>query len=263
MPPFVAKRANILGVGVSPIRMRDLLAACEQWIGRGENNYICITNTHLVMMCQKDEELRRIHNDAGLVTPDGVPLLWLTRLMGFRNIERVAGPDIMLACMEHGLKFGWKHYFYGSAPGIADGVAKRMSERFPGLKIAGTFSPPFRSLTAEEDERAVAMINASGADFLWLALAPGDMERFMGSHVARLRVPVQAGVGAAFDYLSGNKRQAPKWLATLGLEWLFRLCSEPRRLAARYFTNNPAFLYRVILQGLGKKPAALAESDSR
>ena len=107
------------------------------------------------------------------------------------------------------------------------------------------------------------MINDSGADFLWLALAPGDMERFMSSHVDRLSVAVQAGTGAAFDYLSGNKPQAPKWLATLGLEWFFRMCSEPRRLFARYLKNNPAFVYRVLLQGLGKKPAALAESDSR
>jgi N-acetylglucosaminyldiphosphoundecaprenol N-acetyl-beta-D-mannosaminyltransferase len=263
MPPFVSDRANILGVGVSPIRMPDLLAACERWISRGERNYICITNTHLVMMCQQDETLRRIHNEAGLVTPDGVPLLWLTWLMGFKDVERVPGPDIMLACMEHGLKFGWKHFFYGSAPGVAEGVANCMSQRFPGLRIAGAYSPPFRPLTGDEDAQAVAMINASGAHFLWLALAPGDMERFMASHVDRLSVAVQAGVGAAFDYLSGNKPQAPKWLATLGLEWFFRLCSEPRRLWARYLRNNPAFVYRVLLQGLGKKPAALAESNSR
>jgi N-acetylglucosaminyldiphosphoundecaprenol N-acetyl-beta-D-mannosaminyltransferase len=242
--------------------MSDLLAACERWISRGERNYICITNTHLVMMCQKDESLRRVHNEAGLVTPDGVPLLWLTWLMGFRNVERVAGPDIMLACMEHGLKFGWKHFFYGSAPGIADAVASRMQARFEGLQVAGAYSPPFRPLTVDEDAQVVAMINNSGADFLWLALAPGDMERFMSLHVDRLSVAVQAGTGAAFDYLSGHKPQAPKWLATLGLEWFFRMCSEPRRLFARYLKNNPAFVYHVLLQGLGKKPAALAESDS-
>ena len=257
MPPYVKQRANILGVGVSPIRMSDLLFACELWIGRREPHYICVTNTHLVMMCQKDEGLRRIHNDAGLCTPDGTPLFWLTRLMGHRNVERVCGPEIMLACFQHGLKLGWRHYFYGAMPGVADRLAERMQKRFPGLQVAGTYCPPFRALTSEEDVRVVEMVNAARADFFWLAIGPGDMERFMAAHVSRMNVPVMAGVGAAFDFLSGNKLQAPKWVATIGMEWFFRLCTEPRRLFVRYLTNNPAFLGRVLLQGLGKRPAEL------
>lgn len=257
MPPFVSRRANILGVGVSAIDLDDLVAACETWIARGDREYVCITNTHLVMMCQKDEHLRRIHNEAGLCTPDGVPLFWLARLMGHANVTRVCGPDITLACMERGLRHGWKHFLYGSAPGIADRMAARMRERFPGIHIVGTHSPPFRPLTPEEDEEVVRMINASGAHFLWLAIAPGDMERFMAAHRDRLTVNVQAGVGAVFDFLSGNKPQAPRWVAALGMEWFFRLCTEPRRLFVRYLTNNPAFVARVLLQGLGRRPKAL------
>src|SRR5258708_28774888 len=170
MPPYVRERANILGVGVSPIRMPDLLAACEEWITRREPHYICVTNTHLVMMCQKDEELRRIHNHAGLCTPDGVPLYWITRLMGHRNVERVCGPEIMLACFEHGLKFGWRHYFYGAMPGVAERLAERMQQRFPGLQVAGTFCPPFRALSPEEDAQVVETVNAARADFFWLAI---------------------------------------------------------------------------------------------
>jgi N-acetylglucosaminyldiphosphoundecaprenol N-acetyl-beta-D-mannosaminyltransferase len=257
MPPYVKERANILGVGVSPIRMPDLLAACEQWIASRQPHYICVTNTHLVMMCQKDEELRRIHNNAGLCTPDGVPLFWMTRLMGHRNVERVCGPEIMLACFEHGLPLGWRHYFYGAMPGVAEQLADRMQERFPGLQVAGTYCPPFRPLSPEEDAQVVEMVNAARADFFWLAIGPGAMEKFMAHHVSRMNVPVMAGVGAAFDFLSGNKPQAPKWMATVGMEWFFRMCTEPRRLFVRYLTNNPAFLGRVLLQSLGKRPAEL------
>src|SRR3954451_25407051 len=139
MPPFIPQRANILGVGVSPINMRDLLAACEQWIARLSPHYICVTNTHLVMMCQKDEELRRIHNEAGLCTPDGTPLYWMTRLMGHKNVARVCGPEIMLACCEHGVSSGWRHFFYGAKPGLADDLARRMQAQFAGLQVAGTW----------------------------------------------------------------------------------------------------------------------------
>ena len=257
MPPFIQQRANILGVGVSPINMGDLLAACEQWTTRREPHYICVTNTHLVMMCQRDDQLRRIHNQAGLCTPDGVPLYWLTRLMGHSNVERVCGPEIMLACLEHGVARGWRHFFYGAMPGVAERLAQRMQQRFPGLQVAGAWCPPFRPLTPQEDAEVVEMVNAARADFFWLAIGPGAMEKFMAEHVSRMNVPVMAGVGAAFDFLSGNKPQAPKWIATIGMEWFFRMCTEPRRLFLRYLTNNPAFLFRVLMQGLGKRPQEL------
>ncbi len=257
MPPYIMQRANILGVGISPIRMPDLLAACEQWISRHDPHYICVTNTHLVMMCQKDEVLRRTHNQAGLCTPDGVPLVWLTRLMGYPRVERVCGPEIMLACFEHGLKLGWRHYFYGGMPGVAEQLARGMQQRFPGLQVAGTYCPPFRPLTSKEDAEVVTLINVARPDFFWLAIGPGAMELFMAEHLNRVDVPVMAGVGAAFDFLSGNKPQAPKWIASLGLEWFFRVCTEPRRLALRYLKNNPAFVGRILLQALGRHPAPL------
>lgn len=257
MPPHVTPRANILGVGVSPIDIARLLEAVETWIARDERQYICVTNTHLVMMCQRDEALRRIHNEAGLCTPDGVPLFWLARLMGFRGVTRVCGPDITLACLEHGVTRGWKHFLYGAPPGVAKRMAERMRARFPGVQIVGAYSPPFRPLTSDEEDEVVRMINTSGAHVLWLAIAPGQMERFMARHADRLQVNVQAGIGAVFDFLSGNKPQAPRWIATLGMEWFFRLCTEPRRLFWRYLTNNPAFVYRVLLQGLGRRPKPL------
>jgi N-acetylglucosaminyldiphosphoundecaprenol N-acetyl-beta-D-mannosaminyltransferase len=257
MPPLIKERANILGVGISPIDMHDLLAACERWIERRESNYICVTNTHLVMMCQKDEGLRRIHNQAGLCTPDGTPLYWLTWLMGHHNVRRVCGPDIMLACFEYGVSRGWKHFFCGAMPGVAERLAQRMQERFPGLQVAGAWCPPFRPLTDEEDAQLIDIVQRSRTDFFWLAIGPSAMERFMAEHANRMNVPVMAGVGAAFDFLSGNKPQAPKWMATIGLEWFFRMCTEPRRLFVRYLTNNPAFIYHVLLQALGKRPPAL------
>lgn len=262
MPPFINTRANILGVGISPINLGDLLTACEHWVECREPNYICVTNTHLVMMCQKDERLRHIHNQAGLCTPDGTPLYWLAWLMGYRNVRRVCGPDIMLACFEHGVSRGWKHFFCGAMPGVAERLARCMQERFPGLQVVGTWCPPFRPLTEHEETQLIEGVQRSGADFFWLAIGPGAMERFMAKHVDRLNVPVMAGVGAAFDFLSGNKPQAPQWMATIGLEWLFRLATEPRRLFVRYLTNNPAFIYHVLLQALGKHPPALESPTS-
>ncbi len=239
-------RFDVLGVPVSAITMADALDTMDEWIRTRAHQYVCITGVHGVMESQRDEELRQIHRRAGLVTPDGMPLVWLAHLGGHPRVERVYGPDVMLASCERSLQTGARHFFFGGAPGVADRVAARLGARFPGLSVAGTYSPPFRPPTREEDERVITAINDTDPDIVWVGLSTPKQERWMADHVGRLRAPVLVGVGAAFDFHAGIKPQAPRWVQRRGLEWAFRLATEPRRLWKRYVINNPLFVWKVI-----------------
>jgi N-acetylglucosaminyldiphosphoundecaprenol N-acetyl-beta-D-mannosaminyltransferase len=249
--------ANILGVGVSAINMEMALYTIEDWIERREAHYVCVTGVHGVMESQRDVELRRIHNAAGLVTPDGMPLVWLSRLMGLDHVERVYGPDLMLAVCERSVRRGYCHFFYGGAPGVPEKLVDSLQCRFPGLQVAGIDSPPFRSLTPTEDQAAVERMNAARPDIIWVGLSTPKQEHWMAAHVGRLKAPVLVGVGAAFDFHAGLKRQAPRWMQKSGLEWLFRLTMEPWRLWRRYLINNPWFLWLILQQTLGRRSYGL------
>jgi N-acetylglucosaminyldiphosphoundecaprenol N-acetyl-beta-D-mannosaminyltransferase len=247
-------RANILGISVSAINMAMALNRIEEWISHGESHYVCITGVHGVMESQRDESLRQIHNAAGLVTPDGMPLVWLSKLHGFRDVQRVYGPDLMLAVCERSEKRGYRHFFYGGAPGVPERLVARLQSRFPQLRIAGAYSPPFRPLNPEEDRAVVETICAAKPDIVWVGISTPGQERWMAEHVGKLGSCVLIGVGAAFDFHAALKKQAPRWMQRNGLEWLFRLSREPRRLWRRYLINNPWFLWLVLLQALGKEP---------
>lgn len=246
-------RSNILGVGISAINMEMALEQIRDWIGRGAQTYVCVTGVHGIMESWRDERLRRIHNNAGMVTPDGMPLVWLNRLRGFEYVKRVYGPDFLLAVCERSLQTGWSHYFYGGGVGVAEKLSVQLIKHFPGLKVAGTEAPPFRPLTHEEDQAMIMQINAAKADILWVGLGTPKQEYWMSEHLGKVDAPVMIGVGAAFDFLAGIKKQAPRWMQSNGLEWLYRLTSEPRRLWRRYLINNPLFLLLVFLQLLGIK----------
>jgi len=226
--------------------MDQALAAITGWIARGDRQYVCVTGVHGVMESQRDPELRRIHNAAGLVTPDGMPLVWLARRAGFRHVDRVYGPDLLLACCQISVTRGYRHFFYGGNPGVAERLSDRLVRRFPGLRVVGTHSPPYRPAGAAEREEVVQQINASGADIVWVGLSTPKQERWMDAHRARLAAAVLIGVGAAFDFHAGIKRQAPRWMQQSGLEWLFRLGQEPRRLWRRYSYNNVRFIAGVL-----------------
>lgn len=250
-------RFNVLGIGVSALsldRARDLVLGVR---GQKRRGYICVTGVHGVMEAQDDPALKRIHNEAWLVTPDGMPLVWL----GPAGVTRVYGPDLMLAVCEAGRATGLRHYFYGGAPGVAEALAARLAARFPGLAVAGTFTPPFRPLDAAEFASLQAGIARAQPDVMWIGLSTPKQERFMAEHWRRLDAGVLIGVGAAFDFHAGRVRQAPRWLQRSGLEWLFRLCSEPRRLGPRYLRHNPRFVARVLAQRLGlrKYPLVLPQ----
>jgi len=239
------RRFDVLGLPVSAINMTQALDTIDRWIRERTPHYICITGVHGVMESQSDETLRQIHAGAGLVTPDGMPLVWLAHLGGHGHVERVYGPDLMLACLTRSLQTRTKHYFFGGAPGVAEQLIARLSARLPGLAVAGMHCPPFRPLTAQEDQQVVDEINGSGADVVWVGLSTPKQERWMADHVGRLHAPVLIGVGAAFDFHAGLKPQAPRWMQRSGLEWLFRLATEPRRLWRRYLLNNPAFVWQA------------------
>jgi N-acetylglucosaminyldiphosphoundecaprenol N-acetyl-beta-D-mannosaminyltransferase len=246
-------RCDVLGVDVSAVNMQMAVQQVHEWVARRERNYVCITGVHGVMESQRDPLLKQIHNQAGMVTPDGMPMVWVNKLRGNGHVSRVYGPDLMLEVCALSLRKNWKHFFYGGADGVADLLAQRLTERFPGLQVAGTHCPPFRKLTDEEDRAVVHKINASSADIVWVGLSTPKQEYWMHDHVGRLAAPVMVGVGAAFDFHAGLKSQAPRWMQKTGLEWFYRLCTEPQRLWKRYLTNNPLFVWNLMLQSLSLK----------
>lgn len=239
---------NILGVQVSAIDMADATSTIEGWIHARTPHYVCITGVHGVMESWRDPSLRHIHNTAGMVTPDGMPLVWMANRLGFENVRRVYGPDLMRRMTAISAERGYRNYYFGGQPGTAERLQAALTRAHPGLQVAGTFSPPFGPVSEAEDEAMVQRINAARPDIVWVGLSTPKQERWMAAHIGRLNVPVLVGVGAAFDFLAGDKRQAPAWMQRNGLEWLFRMASEPRRLAGRYLSNNPAFIYQAFRQ---------------
>jgi N-acetylglucosaminyldiphosphoundecaprenol N-acetyl-beta-D-mannosaminyltransferase len=245
-----AARVNILGVAVCPVSRAGALLRIERWVAAKDRQYVCVSGIHGVMESHRDRTLRDIHNAAGMVVPDGMPLVWLSRLRGFRDVERVYGPDLLLACCDRSRTTGYRHFFYGGASGVPELLGARLQARFPGLSVVGAYSPPFRALTPAEDAELVQRINTARPDIVWVGLGTPKQERWMAEHRAALDAAVLIGVGAAFDFHAGLKRQAPRWMQRSGLEWLFRLLAEPRRLWRRYLRNNPLFVWHVLLQAL-------------
>lgn len=240
------QRVDVLGVGISAINMDMAVTELGRWVEEGEQHYVCVTGVHGVIESQSDPELLAIHNRSGLTTPDGMPMVWASKKAGADHVSRVYGPDLMLEVCERSADNGWTHFFYGGNEGVPELLAERLGERFPGLKVVGTYSPPFRPLTSEESDEIVAAVNASGADFVWVGLSTPKQERWMADHVGRIDAAALLGVGAAFDIHAGLLPQAPRWMQRTGLEWLYRMAREPRRLWRRYFHANPRFIWGIL-----------------
>jgi N-acetylglucosaminyldiphosphoundecaprenol N-acetyl-beta-D-mannosaminyltransferase len=241
-------RAPILGIGISVTTLDEAVSIIEGWIGRGTKHYVCITGAHGVIESRADADLRRIHNEAGLVTPDGMSLVFTARFLGFKSIGRVYGPDLMRRMTELSVAKGYRQFYYGGGTGLAQRLAATLRKRYPDLVVAGTITPPFRPLSPQEDEEDVARINAAAPDIVWVGLSTPKQEKWMASHLHRLNAPVLVGVGAAFDFLAGTKSQAPVWMQRNGLEWAYRLIQEPQRLWKRYAKIVPLFLVLALAQ---------------
>ena len=253
----MAKRINVLGVGLSVLNLPTALAAIADAVRARRKGYICVTGVHGVMEAQDDASFKKILNDAFLCTPDGMPMVWAGKLNGHREMRRVYGPDLLLEVCAWSERSGAKHFFYGGADGVAQLLAQKLKLQFPKLEIVGTFTPPFRALNVAEENKLREHVGATQPDILWVGLSTPKQEKFMAEFLPKLDATLMIGVGAAFDFHSGRVKQAPRWMQRSGLEWFYRLCCEPRRLAKRYFQNNPRFVLKFFgqLTGLKKYPS--------
>lgn len=238
---------QVLGTRVDATSYPDTVSRIVGWARSGESRYVCVASVNNVMVAHEDSGFRRIMNAADLVTPDGMPLVWALRWLGIPTATRVRGTDLMSAILDRAALEGIPVGILGGDPKALEALVHRLRTRWPGLDVAYVHSPPFRPLPEAEDEEVARRIEGSGARIVFVALGCPKQETWMARH--RDRVPaVMVGVGAAIDFLAGTKRQAPRLLQDAGLEWLFRLAAEPRRLWRRYLKQNPAFMGLLALQ---------------
>jgi N-acetylglucosaminyldiphosphoundecaprenol N-acetyl-beta-D-mannosaminyltransferase len=247
------ERVNILGVGVTPLDLPAVVDTLDKWHKEGRREYVCCVSVHGLVTAQRDPTIRAALNGAGLATQDGMPLVWWSRRAGFAKASRVCGSDLLDAMCALAVSRAHRHYFYGGSPQVAEQLVSRLTKRYPGLTVVGHRSPPFRLLNEEEDAADVAAINEARPDYVWVGLGMPKQEKWIASHAGRLDATALIGVGAAFDFLAGTKPRAPRWMQRNGLEWLFRLASEPRRLAHRYLIDNSIFIACLAQQLTGLK----------
>ncbi len=241
------KTATVLSAPIDVLTWEQALARISRWAAQRESRYVCICNVHSVVTAGQDVAFGRVVKEADMATPDGAPVAWMLRKLGYANQQRINGPDLMWKYCEQAAQRGEAIYLYGGTPDTLKILQRRLVEIFPGLRIAGAYSPPFRAATNEEDEADVRRINASGASTVWVSLGCPKQEKWMAAHRGRVNA-VMIGVGAAFDYHAGTIQRAPTWMQNAGLEWLHRVCSEPRRLWRRYLVTNTLFVIGAVKQ---------------
>jgi N-acetylglucosaminyldiphosphoundecaprenol N-acetyl-beta-D-mannosaminyltransferase len=257
-------KKNVLGIGITPTSYDEVAAVCDNWLASRHNgdtssfgvanhksHYIAVTSVHGIISSVLNPSVRTCINTADIATPDGMPVVWALRSFGCKNQQRVYGPTLTLALCRMAEHRGYSIFLYGSSQPTLDGLRENLLRQYPRLRIAGSFSPPFRPLTSEESADITKRIIGSGADLIFVGLSTPKQERWMLAHLDRLPGKVLVGVGAAFDFHAGKLRQAPEWMQKAGLEWLFRLIVEPRRLWKRYLLVTPLFLPLWGLQRLG------------
>lgn len=244
--PNNLKWFDILGVNVSAINMGDALGIIQESISKDKHIYICVCPVSTIMECKRNKDVLKSLNSATLVTPDGMSVVLIGRMKGFKNIRRVYGPDLMLEVCRVSEKYGYRNFFYGSTNLVLENLQIKLKQAFPNLIVSGVFSPPFRKPTLAEDKIEVDKINSTHSQILWVGLGSPKQDLWMSEHRDKINCPVMIGVGAAFDFLSGTKPQAPKWIRNSGFEWLFRLTTEPKRLWRRYLVDGSMFLFFLL-----------------
>ncbi len=237
---------DILGVAINAINMQTAIATIENWIERQEKHYVCICTVHTIVECQRDPRFKEIVNGAGLRTPDGMPLVWLQRWARKNNVSRVCGPDLLPALCARSERTGHRHFFYGGALGVAEELAAELSAKHPGLHVVGVYTPPMLALGEIEAKEVIDTINDARPDIVWVGLGTPKQDFWIANHRPLLCAPALIAVGAAFDFHSGRIRRAPKWMQRSGIEWLFRLSQDPKRLMRRYTIDNVRFVSMVI-----------------
>ena len=260
--PEKSQRVDVLGVGISALNLESAKKTILERLKKKEKGYICVTGVHGVIEAQDDSKFRNILNKSFLTTPDGMPMVWISWLQKHHEVDRVYGPDLMLEMAEATRDGKFTHFLYGGRPGIAELLQTRLEERYPGIRIVGTYTPPFGPLSAEEEGKLQERFRKLRPDMTWVGLSTPKQERFMADYLPKLDTTVMCGVGAAFDFHSKVVKQAPRWIQRSGFEWLYRTFQEPRRLFWRYLRNNTRFLWRYGLSCVGLEPPRREEGVS-
>lgn len=235
------QHCEILKTNINVTNMSDTIKYIGGHLDDLRGKYICVSNVHTTVMSYENEEYRKIQNGAAMALPDGAPLSSYSRRKGYKQAQRVTGPDLMLELFAISKEKGYRHYFYGATEETLQSMKEVLERDYPGIQIAGMYAPPFRALTPQEDAQIVAKINESKPDFIWIGLGAPKQEEWMYQHMGQLQ-GVLIGVGAGFDYLAGYIKRAPRWMQRMSLEWLYRLLQDPKRLWRRYFTSNVKFI---------------------
>ena len=239
---------KIMGVNMAAINMPWLIDFTRKYIKELSGNYMCVSNVHTTVMSFDDLRYLAVQNGGIMAIPDGGPLSSVGRKRGFSKMERTTGPDYLKEVLKISAEEGYRHFFYGSTEETLEKLQKHLQETYPGVQVAGMYSPPFRTLSTEEDLQIIQMINESHADFVWIGLGAPKQEYWMADHKEKVN-GFMVGVGAAFDYLAGNIERAPMWMQKANLEWLYRLMQEPKRLFKRYFYTNTKFIWNAVIRG--------------
>jgi N-acetylglucosaminyldiphosphoundecaprenol N-acetyl-beta-D-mannosaminyltransferase len=243
--------ANVLGIQIEALDMERALQRVAETLCSGAKGYVCAIGVHGVMEAQRDPALAETFARAAITVPDGMPMVWVGRMQGLHQMQRVAGPDLMREIFRRAEFSHYRHFVYGGNPGVADTLAAVLRRNFPWTRIVGTYTPPYRDLTKTEEQKLIATIDACKPDIVWVGISAPRQERFMRHYLPQLHTQLMFGVGAAFDFHTGRIQDSPAWVKHAGLQWLHRLIQEPRRLLWRYLRNNPAFMWQIALQLTG------------
>lgn len=239
---------KIMGVNVAAINMEWLMKYLDENIDDIKGDYICVSNVHTTVTSYEDTSYCVIQNSGLMAIPDGGPLSTIGQKRGYENMSRTTGPSLMGEVFKTSAKKGYRHYFYGSKEETLEKLYQKLNENYPGIQIAGMYSPPFLPLTEEEDKAVIERINETKPDFVWVGLGAPKQERWMAAHQGEIN-GLMIGVGAGFDYYAENIKRAPMWMQKSNLEWLYRLIQDPKRLFKRYLVTNTKFIWNAIIRG--------------
>lgn len=239
---------NILGVDIAAIDMEWLVDYLDSNIGSLSGDYICVSNVHTTVTAYEDPEYLKVQNGGIMAIPDGGPLSSVGQRRGFKNMKRTTGPSLMGEIFRISAEKGYRHYFYGSTDQTLEKLYAALIDGYPGIQIAGMYSPPFRPMTENEDKAIVEQINETKPDFVWVGLGAPKQEKWMAAHQGRVN-GLMIGVGAGFDYHAGNIDRAPEWMQKSNLEWVYRLLQDPKRLFGRYWHTNTKFIWNAVIRG--------------
>lgn len=240
--------AQVLDIDVAALRMEEAISMIQDELWMHRKGYICMAAVHGIMAAHRDPQVAAFFAQSRITLPDGAPTVWVGRWQGHKQMQRIAGPDLMLEIFRRKEFSRYTHFLYGGEPGVADLLRERLMFRYPWARVVGTYTPPFRDLDADEEQAFIARVRKLRPDIIWVGISSPRQERFMHRYLPALETTLMFGVGAAFDFHTGRLKDSPQWVKTVGMQWFHRFLQQPRRLWKRYLRNNPAFLWHIAVQ---------------